>query len=240
MTNANRFAGKSVIVAGGTGGLGQAVSLAFLRNGATVFVTYRREAEFAAALEQAGEHAAMLKGVLVDVTNEPALRKLLDAQAFGSGVDVLVNAVGAYAGGLPVWQTDTDTMDRMFDLNFRSGFILSRVFVPSMVAKGNGAVVNVASRAAVDHAAGAATYAASKAAAVALMDCLAADLKGTGVRVNSVLPGIIDTAANRKAMPDADFSRWPKPAQIAQVILYLCSEDARLISGASVPVYGDA
>jgi NAD(P)-dependent dehydrogenase (short-subunit alcohol dehydrogenase family) len=131
-------------------------------------------------------------------------------------------------------------MDRMFDLNFRSGFILSRVFVPSMVAKGNGAVVNVASRAAVDHAAGAAAYAASKAAAVALMDCLAADLKGTGVRVNSVLPGIIDTAANRKAMPDADFSRWPKPAQIAQVILYLCSEDARLISGASVPVYGDA
>ena len=240
MTNADRFARKSVVVAGGTGGLGQAISLAFLRDGATVFVTYRREAEFAAVIEQAGEHAAMLKGVPVDVTNEAALRRLLDAQAFGSSVDVLVNAVGAYAGGLPVWQPDSDTMDRMFDLNFRSGFILSRVFVPGMVAKGNGAVVNVASRAAVDHAAGAAAYAASKAAAVALMDCLAVDLKGTGVRANSVLPGIIDTAANRKAMPDADFSRWPKPAQIAQVILYLCSEDARLISGASVPVYGDA
>ena len=87
---------------------------------------------------------------------------------------------------------------------------------------------------------GQAAYAASKAAAVAMIDSLAADLKGTGVRVNSVLPSIIDTEVNRRAMPKADFSRWPKPQDIARVILFLCSDDARVIHGAAIPVYGDS
>lgn len=100
-------------------------------------------------------------------------------------------------------------------------------------------MVNVASKAAFEHAAGAAAYVASKAAAVAMIDSLAADLKGSGVRVNSILPSIIDTEANRKAMPNADFSSWPKPEDIARVILFLCSDDAELIQGAAVPVYGD-
>jgi NAD(P)-dependent dehydrogenase (short-subunit alcohol dehydrogenase family) len=91
-----------------------------------------------------------------------------------------------------------------------------------------------------DHGAGAAAYAASKAAALALMDSLAAEVKGTGVRVNSILPSIIDTEANRKAMPGADFAKWPKPQEIARVILFLCSDDAKVIQGAAVPVYGDS
>jgi len=109
-----------------------------------------------------------------------------------------------------------------------------------MLKQKHGAIVNVASKAALDHAAGAAAYAASKAAALALMDSLAAEVKGTGVRVNSILPSIIDTEANRKAMPDADFAKWPKPADIARVILFLCSDDAKVIHGAAVPVYGDS
>jgi NAD(P)-dependent dehydrogenase (short-subunit alcohol dehydrogenase family) len=92
--------------------------------------------------------------------------------------------------------------------------------------------------AALDHGAGAAAYAASKAAAVALMDSLA-ELKGSGVRVNSILPSI-DTEANRKAMPGADFANWPKPEDIALVILFLCSDDARVIHGAAIPVYGNS
>jgi len=100
--------------------------------------------------------------------------------------------------------------------------------------------VNVASKAALDHGAGAAAYAASKAAAVALMDSLAAEVKGTGIRVNSILPSIIDTEANRKAMPGADFAKWPNANDIARVILFLCSDDARVIHGAAVPVYGDS
>jgi NAD(P)-dependent dehydrogenase (short-subunit alcohol dehydrogenase family) len=100
--------------------------------------------------------------------------------------------------------------------------------------------VNVAAKAAFDHGAGAAAYVASKAAAVAMMDSLAADVKGTGVRVNSILPSIIDTATNRRAMPNADFASWPKPDEIAQVILFLCSDNAAVVHGAAIPVYGNS
>ena len=105
-----------------------------------------------------------------------------------------------------------------------------------MLKQERGAIVNIASKAALDHAGGAAAYVASKAAAVAMMDSLAADLIGTPLRVNSVLPSIIDTPANRKAMPKADFSQWPKPEEIARVVLFLCSEDAKLVRGAAVAV----
>jgi NAD(P)-dependent dehydrogenase (short-subunit alcohol dehydrogenase family) len=109
-----------------------------------------------------------------------------------------------------------------------------------MLKQSSGSIVNVAAKAAFDHGAGASAYAASKAAAVALMDSLAADLKGTGVRVNSILPSIIDTEANRKAMPKSDFAKWPKPEDIARVILFLCGDDAKVIHGAALPVYGDS
>jgi NAD(P)-dependent dehydrogenase (short-subunit alcohol dehydrogenase family) len=107
-----------------------------------------------------------------------------------------------------------------------------------MLKQKSGSVVNIAARAAFDHAAGAAAYASSKSAAVAMIDCLAQDLKGSGVRVNSVLPSIIDTEANRRAMPAADFLQWPKPEEIARVILFLCTDEAKLIHGAAIPVYG--
>jgi NAD(P)-dependent dehydrogenase (short-subunit alcohol dehydrogenase family) len=232
---ADRFKGKIVLVAGGTGGLGRAVSLSFLNEAARVHVTYRSADEFTALKESSGTNASLLLGHRVDVTNiEDTARLVRDI----GRVDVMINAVGAYAGGSPLWQTDPDVFDRMMLLNVRSGFVLARSIVPTMLANEGGAIVNISSRSAVDHAAGASAYAASKAAALALMDSLAADLKGTGVRVNTVLPSIIDTEANRKAMPGADYAKWPKPEEIATVILFLCSDDARLISGASVPVYG--
>jgi NAD(P)-dependent dehydrogenase (short-subunit alcohol dehydrogenase family) len=109
-----------------------------------------------------------------------------------------------------------------------------------MLKQAHGAFVNVAAKAAIDHAAGAAAYAASKAAAVALMDSLAADARGTGVRVNTILPSIIDTPANRRAMPNSDFAAWPKPEDIAKVILFLCSDAAKTIHGAAVPVFGSS
>ncbi len=126
----------------------------------------------------------------------------------------------------------------MLALNLRSGWVLARAAVPAMLAAGRGAIVNVASRAALVHGAGEAAYAASKAAALALFDSLAAELKGSGVRVNSVLPSLIDTEANRKAMPKADFAKWPRAEEIARVILFLCGEDAKLVHGAAIPVYG--
>jgi NAD(P)-dependent dehydrogenase (short-subunit alcohol dehydrogenase family) len=235
-----RFSEKSVLVAGGTGGLGRAVTLAFLEEGATVVVTYRQQREFEEVKRAAGGWASSLAGNAVDVTNETAVKQLVHQIVAEHGrLDVVVNAVGGYAGGVKLWDLDAKVFDQMLALNLKSGFALSRAAVPVMLQQGRGAMVNVASKAAFEHAAGAAAYVASKAAAVAMIDSLAADLKGSGVRVNSILPSIIDTEANRKAMPNADFSSWPKPEDIARVILFLCSDDAELIQGAAVPVYGD-
>ena len=233
------FADKVVLVAGGTGGLGSAVSLAFLEEGAKVVVTYRKEEEFVALKTTAGAKAAALEGAVVDVTDEHAASEFVGGVLSRHGrVDALVNTVGGYAGGVTLWDLETKVFDAMLSLNLCSGYALLRAVLPAMLKQRHGSIVNVAAKAAVDHGAGAAAYAASKAAAVAMMDSLAADLKGTGVRVNSILPSIIDTAANRKAMPNADFATWPKPEELAQVILFLCSDHAAAIHGAAVPVYG--
>jgi NAD(P)-dependent dehydrogenase (short-subunit alcohol dehydrogenase family) len=155
-------------------------------------------------------------------------------------LDAMVNTVGGYAGGVTLWDLDTKTFERMLALNLRAGYALARAAIVPMLKQKSGAIVNVAAKAAFDHAGGASAYAASKAAALAMIDSLAADAKGSGVRVNSILPSIIDTPANRKAMPEADFATWPKPEDIARVILFLCSDEARVIHGAAIPVYGDS
>lgn len=236
-----RFAGQSVLVAGGTGGLGRAVSLMFLQQGAQVAVTYVKQDEFNELKQAAGKHAMRLSGHLVDVTNEVAVAQLMATiLAQPGGLDVLVNAVGGYAGGAPVWETQSDVLEHMLALNLRSGFMLARAVLPAMLNRKRGAIVNVAAKAAIEHAAGAGAYAASKAGAMALLDSLAADVRGKGVRINTILPSIIDTPANRKAMPKADFAKWPKPEEIARVVLFLCSEDAKVIHGAAIPVYGDS
>jgi NAD(P)-dependent dehydrogenase (short-subunit alcohol dehydrogenase family) len=236
-----RFAGKVAIVAGGTGGLGRAVTRAFLAEGSKVVVTYRDQKELDALDREAGDASSARTGARVDVTDEIAVRQLIDKVVAENGhIDYLVNAVGAFAGGSNLWETDAKTFDLMIALNLSSGYVLTRAVVPAMIKQKSGVLVNVASKAAVDHGAGASAYAASKAGAVALMDSLAAEVKGSGLRVNSVLPSIIDTEANRKAMPGADFAKWPKPEEIARVILFLCSDDAKLIHGASIPVYGES
>jgi len=236
-----RFEGRVVLVAGGTGGLGRAVTLAFLEEGAKVVATYRKQEELDALKIAAGVNTTQLDGFAIDVTDEAAVRQLIE-KIVGKyrRLDAMVNAVGGYAGGMKLWELETKVFEQMLALNLRSGYALSRAAVRAMLKEGHGAIVNVASKAAVDHAGGAAAYAASKSAAVALLDSLAEDLKGSGVRVNTILPSIIDTEANRKAMPKADFAKWPKPEEIARVILFLCSDDARVIHGAAIPVYGDS
>jgi len=236
-----KFSGEVILVAGGTGGLGRAVSLAFLNEDAKVVVTYRNPEEFDALRIAAGIHASALEGQQVDVTGEAAVAQLVSGILARHGrLDALVNTVGGYAGGIRLWELDSAVFDRMLALNLRAGYVLSRAAVAPMLRQKRGAIVNVAAKAAFDHAAGAAAYAASKAAALAMIDSLAADTKGTGVRVNSILPSIIDTEANRKAMPNADFATWPRPEDIARVILFLCSEEAKVIHGAAIPVYGNS
>lgn len=233
------FSGKVVLVAGGTGGLGRAVSLAFLGKGAHVVTPYFNAAEFDALKALAG--SGNLSGESLDVTDEAAVGQAVGRLVAQHGrLDALVNAVGGYAGGAKLWEANAKELDRMLSLNLRAGFVLSRAVVPVMLKQRHGAIVNVAARSALEPPGGAAAYAASKAAALAMIESLAADLKGTGVRANSILPSIIDTEANRKSMPDADYSKWPKPEDIARVILFLCGDDAKVIQGAAIPVYGDA
>jgi len=232
---------RVVVVAGGTGGLGRAVSLAFLADNAHVVVTYRKQEELDSLKSLAGGNGSELEGHIVDVTDEAEVSKFIDGiVARHRRLDALANTVGGYAGGVKLWELDTKVFDQMLALNLRSGYALARAAVRVMLKQGSGAIVNVAAKAAIDHGGGAAAYAASKAAAVAMMDSLAEDLKGTGIRVNSVLPSIIDTEANREAMPKATFSKWPKAEEIARVILFLCSDGAKVIHGAAVPVFGNS
>jgi NAD(P)-dependent dehydrogenase (short-subunit alcohol dehydrogenase family) len=156
------FSGRVALVAGGTGGLGRAVSRAFLEEGARVVVTYRRQEEFDLLKGEAGGDGARLDGQRADVTDEAAATELMDGIFARHGrLDFLVNAVGGYVGGVKLWELETKVFDQMLDLNLRSGYALSRAAVRVMLRQGHGAIVNVASKAALDHAAGQAAYAAS-------------------------------------------------------------------------------
>ncbi|HEY6823892.1 MAG TPA: SDR family NAD(P)-dependent oxidoreductase [Steroidobacteraceae bacterium] len=237
MDPAAKWQGQLILVTGGTGALGGAVARAFLEQGAHVAVTYRTRQEFEDLRSAATAANARLSGHQVDVTNEAQMLGLTKAlEAEFHRLDALVNAVGGYAGGSKLWESDSALLERMLAMNLRSVFVSSRAVLPIMLRQGSGCIVNVAARSAVEQPGGAGAYVASKAAALALMHSLAMDLKGTAVRVNSVLPNLIDTAANRRDMPRANFASWTKPEEIARVILFLCSADAQAVNGAAVPV----
>ncbi|HEX9291466.1 MAG TPA: SDR family NAD(P)-dependent oxidoreductase [Anaeromyxobacteraceae bacterium] len=230
---------KRVLVAGGTGALGRAVALAFLEQGATVVVTGRRRQEYDALVAAAGNDRERLSAVFADVTDASAVARMVSELVERQGrLDVLVDAVGGWEGGASVWETEPESYARMLAMNLATAFALTRAALPHMIREGRGWIVGVASKAAFAPAAGAAAYAASKAGAVALFQAVAEEVKPHRINVNVVAPSVFDTAANRAAMPAADFARWPKPEDIAQVILFLCSEAARVVHGAVIPVYG--
>jgi NAD(P)-dependent dehydrogenase (short-subunit alcohol dehydrogenase family) len=234
------FADSVALIAGGTGALGRAITRAFVAEGATVVVTYRSKEELAELSGNLTGAKGHLEGRHIDVTDGVALADTIkDILAQHARIDILVNTVGGYTGGTPTWQLESAQLERMLELNVRATHALLRAVVPVMLKQARGCIVNVAAKAALTHPAGAAAYAASKAAALTMMGCLAAELLGTGVRANSILPSTIDTEANRQAMPKADFSKWPKPDDIARVVLFLCSPESQVIHGAEIPVYGD-
>ena len=237
MDAAARFRGQGLLITGGTGALGSAVARAFLQQGANVAVTYRAQREYDDLQSLLSTEGAQLRGYQADVTNEAEMQRVVAAVAAEfRRLDGLVNSAGGYSGGAKLWEMETAVLDHMLALNLRSAFVSSRSVLPILLSQGSGCIVNVAARSALDPPGGAGAYAASKAAALALMHSLAMDLKGTAIRVNSVLPNIIDTAANRRDMPRANFSSWTQPEAIARVILFLCTPDAQAINGAAIPV----
>jgi NAD(P)-dependent dehydrogenase (short-subunit alcohol dehydrogenase family) len=226
---------RHTLVTGGSGALGSAVVHAFLAAGDRVIVSWivARERD---GLEQA-EGEALRSGRLVlveaDVTGDEGAAQVLAA---AGDVGVLVNAVGGFAGGTPVHQTDLEIWDRMYRMNVRTAVALSRAVVPGMLARRAGTILNVASRAAFDRPAGLAAYAASKAALVVLTETLQKEVSSAGVRVNAVVPTTIDTPANRAAMQGADSSQWTPPARIADVLVWLASPAGATVRGGLIPV----
>jgi NAD(P)-dependent dehydrogenase (short-subunit alcohol dehydrogenase family) len=222
---------RTVVVTGGTGGLGAAVTHTLLDERWRVVVPWFAERE----LERVREHER-LELVQADLT-DPDSAATVVATAGGS-LRALVNLVGGFAMGGRVHETPIEEFEKQLRLNLRPTYLMCAAAIPVLLDAGGGAIVCVSSRAAVQPFAGAAGYITAKRAVLALVDALHEEYRNDHIRTNAILPSTIDTPANRKAMPDADFDTWVKPEEIARVIATLCSDDARVTSGAHVPVYG--
>jgi NAD(P)-dependent dehydrogenase (short-subunit alcohol dehydrogenase family) len=226
--------GRVAIVTGGTGALGQSVTSRFLSAGATVWIPYVVPAEVEALKARVGAGAS-LHCAHADVTDETAFGRFVQSVLDAHGrVDILINGVGGFAGGDLV-STRLVEWDRMLTLNLRSAVIGCRGVLPAMTAAGFGRIVNISSRAVVPPLGGFIGYTVAKAAIITLTQALAREV-ARGVSVNAVLPSTMDTPANRQAMPDADRSGWVSTDAVAEVIGYLASDAAGMVSGATIPV----
>jgi NAD(P)-dependent dehydrogenase (short-subunit alcohol dehydrogenase family) len=227
------------MVTGAAGNLGVAVANAFLELKSSLILVDRsadRLPKLFPALAGSSEH---ILAHSVDVTEGAAVQRAVDAaaEAFG-GIDVLVNTAGGYRAGKRLEELTEEDWHFLFDLNARSIFNTCRAVIPVMRRRGRGRIISVASKAALSGEAEASIYSASKSVVVRLTESMAAELIESGITVNCVLPGLIDTPANRAAMPTADFSSWVTPESIADLITFLASDEARDISGAALPIYG--
>lgn len=234
--------GKIAIVTGGAGALGGAVVQALLEAGATVWVPYVVADDLDRLRQRLTVPAsARLDGAPLDLTDETAVQQAYAqvASTYG-GIDILVNIAGGFAGGEPVHRTPWSLWQQQLDINLKTAVISSAAGVPHMLARGGGSIVNVSSRTATQSARNVAAYGAAKRAVLQLTEALAAELRDSNITANAILPSVIDTPANRAADPNADHSRWVAPEAIARVILFLVGPDARIISGAAIPVYGRA
>jgi len=231
-----RFTGRNVLVAGGAGALGAAVSLAFLREGAAVTVTGRSREPFERLLAAAGASRDRLAFAAGDAADPAQAAAAVAAAARGGRLHAAVNTVGGWAGGAPLADEPPDRLARMLAANLAPAHALLRAALPALARGGGGAFVEIASTAAAGPQPGQASYAAAKAAVLSLVLSAAEEARGAGVRVNAVLPGTMDTEANRAAMPSADRAGWVSTAEVAEAVLFLCSDAALAVSGASLTV----
>jgi len=233
---------KVAVITGATGALGRVVVKAFLDHGMRVVSTYRNEEKQNQLVDFLGEADALMS-VKTDVTNEADVQALFQKviEKYGR-VDILLNIVGAYKGGTEIANTKEDDWDSMMSINLKSAFLCSKAALPHMMRQNYGRIINVASRTALEkrYRSKSGAYAVSKAGVVVLTETTAEETKRYDINVNCILPSTIDTPSNRQILPEADFSKWVKPEQIAKVLLFLVSEDSNTISGASIPVYGKA
>jgi len=223
---------KVVLVTGANGGLGTTMTETFLAAGATV-------AGVARSIQQDAFPSARFLPMPADLTQGESTRELV-AKIIGrlEKIDVLVHVLGGYAGGEPIDAMDDATWDKMMSLNVRSAFNVLRAVLPSMRRAKGGRIIAIGARSAVEPAAGLSAYCASKAALVSLIRTAALEGKEYGVTANVILPGIMDTPANRSSFPSADRNRWVSPSNVASLALWLASDDASQVNGDTIPMYG--
>jgi len=228
---------RVVVITGAFGVLGQAVARAFAAQGAQLALLDVSPQSPSAVRAELGTAPLVFGGV--DLTDLEATRRAMAVTAMRyGGIDVLVNVAGGFR-----WERledgDPDTWDQLYAMNLRTAVVCCKVALPAMLERGAGRIVNVGAGAAAARAgAGMGAYTASKAGVQRLTESLSEEVKDRGVTVNAILPGTIDTPRNRADMPAADFSRWVAPEAIADVIVFLASNAARAVTGASIPVFG--
>lgn len=230
------FSGKVVLITGGTGALGRAVAQTFGTLNATTVVTYIIDEEREDVKAKIKTIAELVKA---DITKEDQAKKLV-SQVINTydRIDVLVNVVGGYLGGKTVAELDETEWDKMMSMNLKSAFLISKHVIPLMVSAKHGKMVHISSRTGLKSDGYDSAYSASKSGLIRLVESISEEVKEHNINVNCILPSTIDTEANRKAMPNSDFSKWVKTEDLAKVVLFLCSEEAKVINGAAIPAYG--
>ncbi|WP_152040023.1 SDR family oxidoreductase [Salinigranum salinum] len=229
------FEGRVALVTGAAGALGGGVVAAFVDAGATVAAADLVDPDEV----DLPDGATYYQG---DFTDEEAVADTVEAVvADHGGIDFLANIAGTWRGGTPVDETDVETFDFLFDVNLKTMFLASKHALPHLrdSAADQGAVVSVSARSSLEGGEGDSVYRATKAGVRIVTESVAEENLGE-VRANAIMPSVIDTEMNREMMPDADHDAWPTPAEIAEVVLFLCSDGAGVTSGAAVPVYGEA
>jgi NAD(P)-dependent dehydrogenase (short-subunit alcohol dehydrogenase family) len=223
---------KVVLITGANGGLGAAVTKAFLDAGARVAGVAKKiqDSDFP------HPHFIAISAELGSVDEARAAAASVTAK--WGRIDALVHLVGAFAGGKTVADTDDATLEQMLEINLRTAFHMFRAVLPDMRTRGSGRILAIGSRTAVDPQPMVGAYSASKAALVSLVQTIALENKDRGISANVILPGTMDTPANRAAMPGADPAKWVQPTQVASLLVHLASDDASQISGAVIPILG--
>jgi len=230
------FSNKVVLITGGTGALGRALVKKFITSGATTISSHRDEEEG----EKLKSTYNKVELINLDITKEEQILKMIPilVEKFGT-IDILVNVVGGYLGGKNITELGENDWDTMMNLNLKSAFLISKHVIPNMKSSGNGGkLVHISSRTGIKSDGYDSAYAASKAGLIRLVESMSQELKGYDINVNCILPSTIDTEANRRAMPKADFSKWLLTEDLANVVLFLCSSDSKVINGAAIPTYG--
>jgi NAD(P)-dependent dehydrogenase (short-subunit alcohol dehydrogenase family) len=228
--------GPVAFISGGAGYLGRAVTRAFLEAGWRVAVALHHSDAKNALDALKAAHPGRISTCLLDLSTERgASSAITQTVQWGGRLDAVAHLMGGWAGGDKIADTSLGEWEAMMGVNLTSAFLLTRAAIPRML-EGGGSLVYVSSRAAREQRAGNAAYAVSKAGLIVLAESVAEEYGERGIRANAVLPGTMDTPANRRAMPNADPSRWVPTEEVARVILFLATSAS--VNGAAVPVYG--